>query len=153
MHRSREDALVPETRSRRRFADSPESVVSDENGGSVADETVRRRPERLRRSEDFRQALRRGRRARHPLLHLVARRTQHPVPRVGLAVGKRVGGAVTRNRIKRRLRMIVQDLPWRTSADIVLLVQPAAASASYHDLYAATGECARRLDLLMDEQA
>ncbi len=143
---------MPDTRSRRRPTDPPQPGGRGDGGEAATRESERYRPERLRRSEDFRQTLRRGRRARHPLLHLVARRTRHPAPRIGLAVGKRVGGAVKRNRIKRRLRMIVQQLPWQTSADLVLLVQPPAASASYHELLAATEECARRLDLLADEQ-
>lgn len=87
---------------------------------------------------------------------MVARRNQHSASRIGLAVGKRVGGAVVRNRIKRRLRMIVQQLPWRTDeehVDIVLLVQDAAASATFHELEAATADCARRLNLLSAENA
>lgn len=75
--------------------------------------------------------MREGRRARHPLIHLVVRRTGAPGTRIGFSVGKRVGGAVVRNQVKRRLRMIVRGLPWREGLDIVVLAQSPAAIASY----------------------
>lgn len=109
-------------------------------------------PERLRRREDFQQTLRRGRRFRHPLLHLVAHRTDANETRIGFAVSSRVGGAVVRNRIKRRLRMIVRELPWQHGIDVVLLVQPAAASASFQELDSAIGEIAHRMKLTTEHR-
>src|SRR5690606_6761123 len=70
---------------------------------------------RMRRSEDFAAAIRRGRRAGRPSLvvHLNIRTNadgdgQAP-PLVGFVVSKAVGSAVTRNRVKRRLRHLMRD--------------------------------------------
>lgn len=112
--------------------------------------TSQQPPERLRRREDFQQALRRGRRFRHPLLHLVAYRTDRETTRIGFSVSTKVGGAVVRNHIKRRLRMIVRSIPWQPGFDVVLLVQPAAASASFHELCDTIRGVADRLHLLAD---
>jgi ribonuclease P protein component len=93
--------------------------------------------------------MREGRRARHPLLHLVVRRTGAPGTRIGFSVGKRLGGAVVRNRVKRRLRMIVHGLAWREGLDVVVLAQAPAAIATYEALSRAlvrTGEQARALE-------
>ena len=93
--------------------------------------------------------MREGRRARHPLLHLVVRRSGAPGTRIGFSVGKRLGGAVVRNQVKRRLRMIVRELPWRAGLDIVVLAQPPAAIASFEALsiaLARTSEQARILE-------
>lgn len=90
--------------------------------------------------------MREGRRARHPLLHLVVRRSGAPGTRIGFSVGKRLGGAVVRNQVRRRLRMIVRGLPWRDGLDIVVLAQPPAAAASFEALSGAlarTSEQAR----------
>ncbi|MFE2875484.1 ribonuclease P protein component [Streptomyces roseus] len=74
---------------------------------------------RLRRREDFASAVRRGRRAGRPLL-VVHLRTSgatdphepgeiDPSTRAGFVVSKAVGGAVVRNRVKRRLRHLVRE--------------------------------------------
>lgn len=90
--------------------------------------------------------MREGRRARHPLLHLAVRRSGAPGTRIGFSVGKRLGGAVVRNQVKRRLRMIVRGLSWNDGLDVVVLAQPPAALASFEALASAlrrTGEQAR----------
>jgi ribonuclease P protein component len=83
------------------------------------------------------------------LLHLVVRQTGAPGTRIGFSVGKRLGGAVVRNQVKRRLRMIVRGLPWRDGLDIVVLAQAPAATAPFEVLSAAlrrTSDQARVLE-------
>jgi len=79
------------------------------------------------------------------MLHLAARANELPYSRVGYAVSRRVGGAVVRNRVKRRLRAIVRELPIRPGYDIVAVPQPSSASASFEELRCATRTAARRL--------
>jgi len=57
-------------------------------------------------------------------------------PRVGFAVSSKVGGAVRRNLVKRRLRMIAGER-LRASAeavDLVVVARPAAAAAAFAEL-------------------
>jgi ribonuclease P protein component len=108
---------------------------------------------RLRRSRDFEAVMRHGRRARDPLLHLAARANELPYSRVGYAVSRRVGGAVVRNRVKRRLRAIVRELPIRGGFDIVAVPQHSSARASFDEISSATARCAAKLHLLNVESA
>ena len=58
-------------------------------------------------------------------------------PRVAYAIGRRVGPAVTRNRIKRRLRAIVAERDRREplpSGAYLISVGPAAATSSFAEL-------------------
>lgn len=93
---------------------------------------------RMRRSADFERAVRSGARAgRNTLVvHLVTRTDPGPGPAVGFVVSKGVGGAVTRNRVKRRLRALTAErlggLP--ADADLVVRALAPAATADYATL-------------------
>ena len=50
-------------------------------------------------------------------------------PRVAYAVGRRVGGAVVRNRLRRRLRHVVHDLAPELASGAYLVAATSAASA------------------------
>jgi ribonuclease P protein component len=63
-------------------------------------------------------------------------RRDHPVPRVGLTVSKKVGKAVVRNQVKRWLREAVRHELHRLTrpVDIVLIAHPKAATANASSL-------------------
>lgn len=71
-----------------------------------------RRRGRLKRSGDFERAYRKGRSAsgRFIVLHVFEREDREGGPRLGLAVGRKVGGAVQRNRAKRIMRAAFGEL-------------------------------------------
>jgi ribonuclease P protein component len=57
------------------------------------------------------------------------------VARVGLVVSSKVGGAVLRNRVKRRLREALrQELHLLPPVDVVLVARPSAVSATVEEL-------------------
>jgi ribonuclease P protein component len=97
---------------------------------------------RLRRRSDFAATIRGGRRAARGALvvHLddsaPAQAERTAPPRAGFVVSRAVGGAVQRNRVKRRLRHLVRaridNLP--PGAMLVVRALPAAAERSYAEL-------------------
>lgn len=108
------------------------------------------RSHRLTAGEDFRHALRRGRRCGSPTLvvHLAAPSgdAEPRPPRVGFAVSRAVGIAVVRNRVKRRLRHLMRErvaaLP--PGSLVVVRALPGAAAASYAALAADLDACLAR---------
>ncbi len=75
---------------------------------------------------------RHGRRVREGPLTVI-HRAEPTAPRVAFAVGRKVGPAVVRNRLRRRLRVL-----WRQAmpadGDYLILVAPAAAALSFAQL-------------------
>ena len=59
--------------------------------------------------------------------------------RFGISTGRRLGGAVRRNRVRRRLREVLRQAPNQTGRgwDILIVARPPAAEASFDDLRAA----------------
>jgi len=81
---------------------------------------------RLRRSADFASVIKRGRKVARPTLVLYALPSGES--RFGLVVSKKVGGAVERNLVKRRLRHRAYDLIDETRPmDVVVRALPGAA--------------------------
>ena len=72
--------------------------------------------------------------------------------RYGLSVSKRVGIAVTRNRVKRLLREILRLTPLEGGWDIIFIARPAAATADYADLEKSIGGLLSRARLLKNHR-
>ena len=68
--------------------------------------------------------------------------------RYGFSVSKRVGKAVTRNRVKRLLREILRIKPLEPGWDIVFIARPLAASANYAALEKSINNLLSRAHLL-----
>lgn len=89
-----------------------------------------------------------GRRIRHQLLTLGVRPNGLPHNRFGFAIGKRVGTAVVRNKVRRRLREILRATPLTTGHDLVLSSGLPSATASFEQLRSAVTWCAQRAGVL-----
>ncbi len=108
------------------------------------------RTARLHESVDFRRVTRSGVRAGRPTLVVHAVAGAAPRTRVGFVVSKAVGGAVERNRVKRRLRHLVaaELAAPQPARDVVVRALPAAASAPTRlgsDLASAWAQAMHRL--------
>ncbi len=102
--------------------------------------------QRLRLNREFQRVYTGGRYFAHPLLVLYVLPRAGQPSRLGFSVGKKVGNAVIRNRVRRQLREIARlqvNLP-AEGVDMVILGRPKAAEADYHQLQAAFQNVAGR---------
>ena len=69
-----------------------------------------KRTDSLKRKKEFRYTYRAGRSVPGSYMVLIYARSRNRATRVGFSVSKKIGNAVTRNRVKRRLREAVTPL-------------------------------------------
>jgi len=119
---------------------------ADASGWPYKTLPVRRRT-RLTDSPEFERAYRQGRAFRGRLFSV------HEFPnglgnsRLGLSVSKKVGNAVTRNAVRRRLREVFHAALSQVSgaSDFVVSARPAAADASFVELKEEMTKALRKL--------
>jgi ribonuclease P protein component len=85
----------------------------------------------LRRRADFDRVFQRGRHNSARLMAVRSIANEGPLTRFAFAIPKRVGNAVVRNKIRRRLREVLRFLPLTEGFDVVISVRPPAAEATF----------------------
>jgi ribonuclease P protein component len=129
-------------------AEADRARIPDENAANVRDageprRFVFRRRHRLTHAREFDAVFAARLRKSAGPLTVFLNPTDHPEPRLGLSIGRRVGNAVTRNRLKRHIREAFRLLrsewptpeagvPGKRSFDVVVTARahaPLAASA------------------------
>lgn len=100
----------------------------------------------LSRPEDF-VALQEAATVRsHPMLVARFRRTGLDKTRFGLSTGRKLGGAVVRNGVRRRLREALRVMApsFQPGWDVLIIARPPAAGAAYRTLADALQQVLRR---------
>lgn len=108
---------------------------------------------RLRKSAEFERARRQGRSWAHPLLLLNAAANGTEATRCGFSVSRRIGKAVVRNRVKRRLRELLRRaLPaLKPGWDLVFVARTGSEACTFQELEEAVTGLLRRARLWQSE--
>lgn len=95
-----------------------------------------RRGERIRKNREFETLYRTGRRYRGSHFHLVYQANALGFPRMAVVVSRKVGNAVQRNRIKRRVRTLFRRNKglFTKPMDIILIAKTEILDLSWPEL-------------------
>lgn len=107
----------------------------------------------LKLNRDFKRLYAKGRSAVSPMLVLYCQRSRTGVGRVGFTVSTKLGGAVRRNRIRRRLREVYRlSLPQLLPGwDMVLVARGRSFDAPFSKLQGAFQRCCKEVGVWRDK--
>lgn len=114
-----------------------------------------KRQYRLRSNRQFQEIRRRGESTSNQLLVLCVAPNDLPHSRFGFSVSKRIGNAVVRNRIKRRLREAVRIKidQIRPGWDLIFIARNPIRQADYHQMDDACARLIRRAQLFIPDSS
>ena len=106
----------------------------------------------LKKNSDFRRLYSKGKSTVNPYMAVYCRRNGRGVNRVGYTVSTKLGHAVVRNRVRRRLREIYRLNREKMPAgyDIIIVARVRAAETPYRKLERHYLRCLGELGLLTD---
>lgn len=79
---------------------------------------------RIKKSEEFEKIIKNKRFIASPGIVLYIKKREHENARVGITVKKKIGNAVVRNKVKRQIRMMVQEIyEFNENFDSILLIK------------------------------
>lgn len=104
----------------------------------------------LKQNHEFRRLYSKGKTAASPYMAVYCRKNRRQESRLGLTTGVKLGNAVRRNRVRRRLREVYRTNEHRLLPgwDIVIVARVKSVYARYGELERSFLTLARKLDLL-----
>lgn len=104
----------------------------------------------LKQNHEFRRLYAKGKSAVAPSMAIYCRKNRYGVNRIGFTTGTKLGKAVVRNRIRRRLREVYRtnESRLRPGFDIVVVARVRAGSSRYRELERQFLQTADKLGLL-----
>ena len=106
----------------------------------------------LNKNHEFRRLYNKGKSAASKYIVIYCRYNRSQKNRLGITVSKKVGGAVERNRVRRRLKEIyrLNETLIIHGYDIVIVARVSCVSAKYNELNASVKTLMKKLGLLAE---
>ena len=106
----------------------------------------------LKKNYEFHRLYSRGKSAVTPFLVVYARQSKRPGNRIGITVSTKLGKAVKRNRVRRRLREIyrLNESRFLPGTELVIVARSRAVTATYRQLESAFLSACGKLGLLSE---
>ena len=108
----------------------------------------------MKNNYEFRRLYSKGKSTVSPYLVVYARKTRRERSRVGFTVSTKLGKAVVRNRVRRRLREIyrLHEAQLRPGTELVVVARSRAVTAEYAQLERAFLSACKKLELLREAE-
>lgn len=108
----------------------------------------------LKKNHEFRRLYQKGKSVVSPYFAIYCRPNRRAVSRIGITTGVKLGNAVKRNRVRRRIREMYRtnELRFRAGYDIVVVARTRAVFARYAPMEKSFLQLMEKLSLLVPEE-
>lgn len=95
-----------------------------------------KRHEMVKSHEDFNEIINKGKKVSNKYMIIFSLEKNFEKPNFGIAVGKKLGNAVIRNKFKRQFRMIVDNnrLLFKNNHNYIIMIKKEANNATFKEL-------------------
>lgn len=77
----------------------------------------------IKKSEDFEKIIKNNKSIKSKYFYLYINKRENSVYRFGLSVGKKIGNAVRRNKVKRQIKEIIHENDYQNNFDCIIIVR------------------------------
>ena len=95
-----------------------------------------KRYEMVKKHEDFNEIMNKGQKSKGRYLIIFSKSKEYPKPNFGIAISKKSGNAVLRNKLKRRLRNVIDNnrLLFKNNQNYIIMIKGESKFASFKEL-------------------
>ena len=97
---------------------------------------IMKRYEMVKSHEEFNEIINKGNKIKGKYVYIFSKEKEYLKPNYGIAVGKKLGNAVVRNKFKRQFRNIVDNnrFLFKNNHNYIIMIKKEANNASFSDL-------------------
>ena len=88
----------------------------------------------IKRSEDFEKIIKNNKSIKSKYFYLYINKRENNVYRFGLSVGKKIGNAVRRNKVKRQIKEIIHENDYQNNFDCIIIVRREINGANFSEI-------------------
>lgn len=106
----------------------------------------------LKRNEDFSRIIQNNKPYKYKDYIIYKEETEEEISHFGISVGKKVGNAVTRNRIKRQIKSIIDQNPYKNNFNCIIIVRKGITEKLFSEIESDLREVMNRVHILEENK-
>ena len=106
----------------------------------------------VKKNEDFKRVITKGKYKKGELFNIYIEDSGENIYHFGISVSKKVGNAVTRNKIKRRLKSIIDKKNYQNGFNCIIIVRKSILLRSYQELEQELLDAVLKLNIMKEKE-
>ena len=104
----------------------------------------------IKKSEQFQKIIKNNKSIKTKCFYIYLEKTEKSIYHFGLSVGKKIGNAVRRNKVKRQLKEIISENDYQNNFDCIIIVRREINDCSFSEIKKDLNEAFKRLNIIKE---